>query len=233
MNFEVASVSDTSSVTSPPPTISVPYRWQRCTFGTNVYYISPSARVLLDLNELYYYLSSKHTCKCYLEPLLKMNYLDAFNFDPNVKSTITKHAHSDLHAAPSECLEWTKKLSPHMLKDQVQQTVAYLAKEVTSLEGAQTVMNRTQQIKHLDLYAWMKHFDWEKILIMSDGRKVMNSPKKSHLIHLTRELVMTGQLKCSLEWKNQQAETLLMSSKKVQKELEDKENEDINSVLNP
>lgn len=211
----------TSSVTATPSTISVPYRWQRCKFGTTVYYVSPSGRVFLDLNELYYYLSSKYTCKCYLEPVLKINFLDAFNFDANVESIISaKPGESYWQTAPSECERWAKNSSRLMLNDQVQQTMAYLVNEVTSLEEAQTVMNRTQQADHLSLYDWMDFFDWEKIWIMRDGRKVISSLEKAHLIHLTKELVMTGQLQYSSKWKTQ-----LLSSKKVQED--DKENEDL------
>lgn len=198
------------------------------TNALSVYYISPSGRVLLDLTDLYYYLSSKHTCKCYLEPVLKMNYLDTFNFDPNVISISKEQSEKDLQIAHSECEDWVKKVKPPFLKAQVQRTVAYLAEEVISLEEARNVMNRTQRVDNVNLYIWMKNFDWERIRIMPDGRKVSYFLENYHLTHLTRELTMTGHLENVLysSWK-----TMFQSAKEVQDELNNKENKDINSTL--
>lgn len=224
--------SDSSTISFYPPvsTITVPYRWQRVvvTNAHSVYYISPSGRVLLDLTDLYYYLSSKHTCKCYLEPVLEMAFLDIFNFDPNVISISTVQSEKNFQAVHSECEERAKRVKPHILNAQVQRTIAYLSEEMINFEEARMVMNRTQKVDNVNLYTWMMNFDWERIRIMPDGRKVSYFLENYHLIHITKELTMTGQLDnvlhSSLDWKT-------FFYKKVQDELDDKENEDINSSL--
>lgn len=141
-----------------------------------------------------------------------------------------EQSEKDLQTVQSECEDWAKKVRPPIFNAQVQRTVAYLAEEVISLEEAKTVMNRSQRVDNVTLYTWMKHFDWERIRIMPDGRKVFYFLENYHLAHLTRELTMTGQLEKvlynSLDWK-----TLFQSVKEVQDEFNDKENEDINSTL--
>lgn len=68
--------------------IVVPYKWSRVILENghqqSVYYVTPSGRVLFNMEEVIAYLSNSRNCVCFLEDVYTLPLTKVFNFEPSL-----------------------------------------------------------------------------------------------------------------------------------------------------
>lgn len=159
--------------------IILPFAWSRITVNYTVYYVSPSGRVLLSDQEVFDYLSSEQTCKCYLH--LSWSYDEVFNFDPFVCSLQPMQADSY-----STCEAWINCRPPENTHNWLTNILRHLVnQEVTDLNAAKEARRAAGiaggQKEDLSL-------DLKEHLVISTGETFYRAMTLAHYRHLAFEM---------------------------------------------
>lgn len=163
--------------------IILPFAWSRITVNYTVYYVSPSGRVLLSDQEVFAYLTSEQTCKCYLH--LSWSYDQVFNFDPFVCSLQPMQAdcnstcESWINCRPPENTHnWLTNIRRHLVNQEVTDfNVAKEARRAGGIPGKQT--------EDLSL-------DLKEHLVISTGETFYRAMTLAHYRHLAFEMNLSA-----------------------------------------